>query len=38
MNTITVLGLILLGLMTLIGGKTGATAFLSLLFNFDCCF
>ncbi|TBX49305.1 YibE/F family protein [Lactiplantibacillus paraplantarum] len=38
MNTITVLGLILLGLMTLIGGKTGATAFLSLLFNFGLLF
>lgn len=38
MNTITVLGLILLGLMTLIGGKTGATAFLSLLFNFCLLF
>ena len=38
MNTITVLGLILFGLMTLIGGKTGATAFLSLLFNFGLLF
>lgn len=38
MNTITVLELILFGLMTLIGGKTGATAFLSLLFNFGLLF
>ncbi|CAM3173761.1 YibE/F family protein [Lactiplantibacillus plajomi] len=38
MNTITVLGLVLFLLMTLVGGKTGATAFLSLIFNFGLLF
>jgi len=38
MSTITVLGLVLFALMTLIGGKTGATAFLSLIFNFGLLF
>ena len=34
MSTITALGLVLLVLMVLIGGKQGWTAFLSLLLNF----
>ena len=38
MSTITVLGLVLFALMTIIGGKTGATAFLSLIFNFALLF
>jgi len=38
MSTITVLGVVLLGLMTLIGGKTGAPAFLSLIMNFGLLF
>jgi len=38
MSTITVLGLVLFGLMALIGGKTGALAFLSLIFNFALLF
>lgn len=38
MSTITVLGLVLFVLMTIIGGKTGATAFLSLIFNFGLLF
>ncbi|GAK48102.1 predicted multitransmembrane protein [Secundilactobacillus oryzae JCM 18671] len=38
MSTITVLGLVLLGLMTWIGGKQGISSFLSLLFNFGVLF
>ena len=38
MSTITVLGLILLILMVLVGGKAGAQSFLALLFNFGLLF
>ncbi|UQS86250.1 YibE/F family protein [Nicoliella spurrieriana] len=38
MSTITMLGLILLILMVVVGGKQGLQSFLSLLFNFGCLF